>query len=54
MTDEQQRNINLLGDTIDGMESYQAAHESPHLEHLLNNIRFVRDRLHAEWTRGSK
>ena len=52
MTDEQQKLLNILGDTVDGLESFQAAHESPHIEHLLGNVRYVRDRLHAEWTYG--
>jgi hypothetical protein len=49
MTDEQQRIINVLSDTVDGLESFQATHESPHIEHQLGNVRYVRDILRGQW-----
>ena len=49
MTDEQQKLLNILADTVDGLESFQAAHESPHVEHQLDNVRYVLDRLQGWW-----
>jgi hypothetical protein len=37
--------IALLGDVIDGLESYQAAHADPFIEGQLADLRYVHARL---------
>ena len=49
MTDEQQRIINVLSDTVDGLESFQADPRVPFIEHQLGNVRYVRDILRGQW-----
>ena len=42
---EEERHAALIGDAIDGLESFQTPHPHPGLEGIISTLRFVRDRL---------
>jgi hypothetical protein len=42
--------LGSLGDIIDGLESFQAAHSDPQIEIELSCVRYVRDRLASAWS----